>query len=295
MREYVDAAVADMSGGLYATGTDWDAALADALPELYAQNAIAGTHPGLDELVGVAGGLHSRLDTPAEAAGNEQQYAPAADFQVPSVTTTDGIGIVILPAFNGGEAESVDRYQDAGIEGIRAAAEETTCGWIIDLRTNSGGNVFPMLSTIAPMLTAGRVFGLEDRDGATEWMTVENGALQSDLAAVPPATPDFTIDQPVAILTGDLTASAAEAVVVAFHGQAQTARFGAPTAGLTTGNERFWLEDGAKLIVTTSYYVDREGTMFNGPIAPDVPVDAWKTPAAQEAASAWLRTQCNEN
>jgi C-terminal processing protease CtpA/Prc len=105
---------------------------------------------------------------------------------------------------------------------------------------------------------------------------------------------------PVAVLTGELTASAGEAVLVAFLGRPCTRTFGEKTAGLATGNVDFWLGDGALLVVTVTATEDRLGRRYdNTPVPPDVLVDfnpseVTGRPAEDpvvRAAAEWLREQ----
>lgn len=292
VRDYVDRSVEILDQGLYADTPEWAEAVDRMRPELYAKDSIPETYAGIGELGRVAGGDHTFLIDPAAVAAMARAAAPEATFPVPSVSTTAGISTVTLPSFNGQQQEAIDRYQDAGVAAVRSAAPETTCGWIVDLRTNRGGNAYPMLSSVGPLLRDGHVLGFQYRDGRTSWIDVENGTV------VPPAGIDdgtaaagFSIDQPVAVVTGPLAASAAETVVVAFAGQADTVRVGEPTAGLTTANDVFDLPDGARIALSVAFYVDRGGTAYDGPIAPDI-THASSPATVLDAAADWLRARC---
>ena len=99
---------------------------------------------------------------------------------------------------------------------------------------------------------------------------------------------------PVAVLTGPKTASAGEAIVVAFRGRPSTRSFGEPTAGVPTANQGFRLSDGALLVLTVAVDADRTGRTYDSTIPPDqlVPVDLSQigTPAdgGVQAATTWL-------
>jgi C-terminal processing protease CtpA/Prc len=101
----------------------------------------------------------------------------------------------------------------------------------------------------------------------------------------------------VAVLTSALTASAGEAVALAFVGRPRTTLIGEPTLGLTSFNVAHAMPDGALLIVTSELDVDRNGKPYDGPIPVDqhVAVD-WSRVATDDdpvlvAALAWLATQ----
>ncbi len=286
---YVDAAITEMRDGIHADTDEFRDAVTRAEPELKAKATIAETHRGLGELVAAAGGVHSWVQTPADVSSIERQNAPDASFAVPTVSTRDGISVLSLPGFQGETSEAVERYQSEGLAAIRAAAATTDCGWIIDLRTNGGGNAWPMLAVVAPLLDDGEVVGLQ-RDATTHWATVSDGGVVSTPGGDGTSTPGgFTIDAPVALLTSGMTASSAEIVAIAFAGQADVVRVGKPTAGLTTGNEARELSDGARLILTTSFDVDRTGQVYDGPLAPDIEV----APGPDlEAARTAVRSRC---
>lgn len=79
--------------------------------------------------------------------------------------------------------------------------------------------------------------------------------------------------------------------MVAFAGQADTTRIGEPTAGMTTDNDAFDLPDGAFIALSIAYYVDRNKTVYDGPIEPDT---QHPSPPATvlDVAAEWLHSQC---
>ncbi|WP_370417078.1 S41 family peptidase [Streptomyces sp. QH1-20] len=92
---------------------------------------------------------------------------------------------------------------------------------------------------------------------------------------------------PIAILTDARTMSAAEATLISFLGLPNVRTFGAPTAGLATGNEAIDLSDGAVLVLTAVREADRTGRLYgNEPIAPHQPVPPGEDALA--AATDWL-------
>lgn len=81
--------------------------------------------------------------------------------------------------------------------------------------------------------------------------------------------------------------SAAEATLIAFLGMPNVRTFGAPTAGLATGNEAIDLSDGAVLVLTAVREADRTGRLYgNEPIPPHQPVPPGEDALA--AATNWL-------
>jgi carboxyl-terminal processing protease len=95
----------------------------------------------------------------------------------------------------------------------------------------------------------------------------------------------------VAVLTSGRTASAAEAVAVAFHGLDRTCLIGQPTAGYTSGNETHVLRDGTRLHITTCLYADRHAHTFTGPVPVSQHVTGGDGDAVLAAALSWVQQQ----
>ncbi|MCQ3930772.1 MAG: hypothetical protein DPW16_09970 [Chloroflexi bacterium] len=182
---------------------------------------------------------------------------------------------------------------------IRNANEPPVCGWIVDLRQNSGGNSWPMLVGVGPILGEGEVGGFVDNKGnMTTWVYAEGQAL---LNGIPIENTFYPLDPmpnlPVAVLTSSFTGSAGEMVLVAFVGRPNTRRFGEPSAGLTTGNNGIELSDGAFLNLAQVFMMDRNGNIYDGPIDPDelVAID-WANYGTEsdpviQAALTWLDSE----
>lgn len=209
-----------------------------------------------------------------------------------------GIGYLTVPAVIAGPGSAAfDTY----ITSAHQLLQQPACGWIIDLRGNGGGSVPPMVAAVAPLLGSGTFLGYVNRDGVifgyrtTEWSVMTVADTHLDPNPQPPAASSTPLNTaPVAILIDGKTASAAEGVVVAFIGRALTRSFGVSTYGVPTGNSTIALTDGSALTLTTAVSIDRLGTTHDGPLIPDVAVDAESAAnddAFVTAAAAWLGRQ----
>jgi carboxyl-terminal processing protease len=134
------------------------------------------------------------------------------------------------------------RYVEPAHHAIREVATARTCGWVVDLRRDTGGSLPPMLAAVGPVLGDGDAVGYRTRDGTITWFGYRNGVVTVDgrpdrsLAA---ARRPARLGRPrpsVAVLTSRLTGSSGEGVVMAFRGRPGTRSFGEPTAGVPTGN-----------------------------------------------------------
>ncbi|MFY9345919.1 MAG: S41 family peptidase [Planctomycetota bacterium] len=226
----------------------------------------------------------------------------AFDANPPTGSRLDGdVGYLELPGLGAGPLAKT--YADIAQDLIKTIDSVPVRGWILDLRRNTGGNVWPILAGIGPIVGEGVLGAYVSANGRTEWSYAEGAAMiggQAAASVTSPYEPAAPLP-PVAVLTSGLTANAGEAVVVAFRGRERSRTFGAPTRGVPTANTQMRHDDGALLVVTIMLYVDRTGRTYDGSIAPDVPVatDWTKFGAADDpvivAAKRWLAEQPKAN
>jgi carboxyl-terminal processing protease len=174
-------------------------------------------------------------------------------------------------------------------------------GWIVDLRGNVGGNVWPMLAGIGPLLGEGddlhESFTVDGhsfsryRDG----VAAEVGDGKEFAYPGVEGTPYKMAGTPsVAVLIDHRTGSSGEAIAIAFRGRSNTRFFGEHSAGVSTVNETFALPDGASLWLTIGVQADRTGKQYPDGLGPDEEIRVANTilpddqdPALQ-AALKWL-------
>ena len=153
-------------------------------------------------------------------------------------------------------------------------------GWIIDLRRNDGGNMWPMLAGLTPLLGRADYGSFLDPVDGVRWLWRFDGARlfcpREDRPEafyepidVPGGALLKTPDAPVAVLCSGVTSSSGEAVLIAFLGSPRTRTFGSPTGGLATSNGTHRLSDGSSLILTNSLMADRLGRVYEGGVVPD--------------------------
>jgi carboxyl-terminal processing protease len=188
---------------------------------------------------------------------------------------------------------------------LRDLEERGACGWVVDLRMNGGGNVWPMYAGIGPLL-GDSVLNVRIDEGTVVSRTlyVDGNAIAVGPAgerdvhasvALPYRMRDG--NAPVAVLTDGATASSAEALAIAFRTRPNTRLFGQPTGGYATGNRGVRLPDGANMVVTVDAMRDRTGREYGDPIVPDeiieMPRGFWPstTDAVARRAVEWLTEQ----
>jgi carboxyl-terminal processing protease len=236
-------------------------------------NNMSDAHATIRDAVMRLGDNHSRLILPDRAAArkklDDSSGGPPAWTPVAGQLVDQRIGLITVPAFVGSNTHRMTRYVDEMHDVIKSIDSDEVCAWIVDVRNNPGGNVFPMLAGVGPILGSGTAGGGVRADGTTYFRSVENG--HSGKAG--PSRRSYRLrnkNPPVAVLIGHKTASSGEAVALSFIGRKDTLTFGEPTEGLTTGNRGFNLKDGAVLNLTVSVMTDRIGRSYGGSIQPQV-------------------------
>ena len=271
-QQYVRKAVKLMDKrGLFAEGAAWEEAKAAALAARPAtkEEAYEVTRQALT----VAGGKHSFICTPEKL----QNIAEKDKATAPSVTLLeDRIALITIPQFSGQTQDEQQRYARTVLDALPKT--ETLPGAIIDLRGNTGGNMYPMIAAVHRFLPDDVILKFKGRRFTTQ--VSRSFVLRTvGLEAQP------SIDCRVALLTDSLTASSGEALLLCFRGLENVRTFGAPTAGYASANSPYPMPDGSQLVLTQSCDMARTGEVFcDDPIEPDLATDQ-----PLEEALAWLR------
>lgn len=212
--------------------------------------------------------------------------------------------LVVAPAFAGNaQGARAEAYADALFNAV-AEAPPSTCGYILDLRGNVGGNIWPMLTGLSGLLGDGPQGLFRDAQGRDtafarlrdgQAVIAEGDAAGTVMSQAPAWRPlPERLEAPVAVLIDDATASSGEGVALAFVGRPATRSFGGRTYGVASANDGFPLSDGVNLVITVAMMRDRDGRTYPQGLSPDQPVPhgegAPEDPddAVVEAARAWL-------
>jgi len=161
---------------------------------------------------------------------------------------------------------------------IRKADQPKACGWIIDLRRTSGGDIWSYIAALGPILGEGEVGGFIYRDDMHEPWKYEDGKVywgkqERDESLVEGAIYKLkNPTPPVALLTSHATMAAGELAVVTFQGRPNVRIFGESTDGSPFLVFHTNLSDGAFLGISGAFSVDRTGRMYDGPIEPNTVV-----------------------
>lgn len=254
----------------------------------------ADVYPAIRYLLSALKDRHSFLMAPA--ATTAFRTGGAANPPMDIKALGDRIGYVNVPAYSGADATAARSFATKAHEQLAATTDQAGCGWIVDLRGNGGGNMWPMLAGLKPFLDDEPLGTFVGRESTSPpWKAGQGVGVE------PPGSLRTLERAWVAVLTGPRTASSGEAVTIAFKGRPRTRSFGQPTNGLSSANGNFPLPDGAMILLTTAIEADRTGKQYGEKVDPDeiVPAPPSTSPAVNladdatiAAATAWLKRSC---
>lgn len=224
--------------------------------------------------------------------------------QLPQGKILGKIGYLKLPGNDGATDTPESVYATTAQTLIRTQLKAGACGWVVDLRANTGGNSYPMLTALGPLYGEGLVLSNNERDQMPVPVVYSHGATTfgKQVIARLKDTPGLPVTLPVprppiAVLTGARTLSGGEYAAVAFHGLKNVRTFGLPTGGAIGYQTRFALSDGATLMLNTGVELDRTGKVIDAAQLPDVTIAFTERQIGTsedevlKAASTWLLGQ----
>ncbi|MEJ7559332.1 MAG: S41 family peptidase [Pedobacter sp.] len=206
------------------------------------------------------------------------------------------IGYISVPGFSSTNDEVSIKFATDIQQMIRNLDSKNQIkGWIVDLRNNTGGNMYPMIAGLGP-LTGEGILGyfvrtVNKKEAKASWF-YEKGSSGAGSGKVVTVAKPYKIKNRaarVAVLIGPKTSSSGEMTAISFIGRENTKTFGTSSGGYTTGNGSFSLSDGATLLLASSITADRNLKKYLKKITPDVTVNIDKGDSdAIETASEWL-------
>lgn len=198
------------------------------------------------------------------------------------------IGYLSIPGFLSSDNAVVNDFANQIHNAIRELdTQQTITGWIVDLRNNNGGNMWPMVLGLNPLIgneVAG-YFKYTSKKNLEEWKT---GSPHSTITIRQP----YQLKKPdakIAVLYSKKTVSSGEATAICFIGKPNTRSFGTATGGLTTSNGIFTLSDDNIFVLAVGYDLDRNKKVYKGKIQPDVLFENADNETVLESAKAWLK------
>jgi hypothetical protein len=254
-------------------------------------NSISDTYPAVTRALELLNTNHSFLNSPSGSLITyPSNIVCEQPFDIDS-SSTAGIGYVRVDAVSTRDGTEGQEIATMIQENISRQDSPDVTRWIVDLRNNLGGNVFPMIAGLGPLFDQTTLgFFIDPDENQTAYGYNNGSAFVGDNNVV-------TVDQPytlinpqprIAVLASTRTASSGEATFIAFLKQFNVRTFGTDTCGLSTANTPFVLNDGSTLFLTTAVMADRELQRYGERVAVDQRADP---EAVIAEAISWLQGQ----
>jgi carboxyl-terminal processing protease len=288
---------------------------------------LADAHGIVDSIIADLGERHTFLVRARSTASAVPQAgaSPRPEPLLPEIESRriGAVGYVSIPTFagGGGAAEKQALRIRKKLAEVQAPS---VCGWIVDLRSNEGGNMHAALLGLGPLLGAGRLGSVVGGEMPQHWFYTDGEQMLISSNEQPGAPEQVTgqgpivdgtrsilslsekapklagVDAPLAVLIGPNTSSAREGIAVSFMGRPNVRTFGMPTAGRSSANIGLKLADGAQLIITYGAFADRTGQTHSPLVQPMTRVDFFEMDARVpdvrplDAALQWIRGASQE-
>lgn len=186
------------------------------------------------------------------------------------------IAYILVPGNNDFRGKQMDSIAKEIKNAISKVNDKNIKGWVIDLRVNTGGNMYPMIAGLGDLIGEGKVGGFltskYEPDGS--WI-IKNGTFYVDSVKVSPIKYNgypVSKDIPVAILISGSTASSGEMTAISFIGRTKSVIIGEQSGGYTTSNLGFKLNEYSGLNLAVDYAADRNGKIYPKYLEPDLKV-----------------------
>jgi carboxyl-terminal processing protease len=278
---------------------DWTAVTTHADTMIATAKTAADAYPAILYVIRQLGEKHTVLQaadfvkamTSGDKTGSPYSYVVAMNAKRPEGYMLAGrIGLLHLDSHEASIAEDA-AYVNVLRAELAIFHRQGMCRFLIDLRADSGGNMWPMLNGLASLLGK-PPYGYFHPNDATSQQWVLTGFLgmeDTGVKMLPPVVAPAQGRAPVAVLVSPATASAGEFTAMAFEGRARTRFFGQQSAGYITVNRPYHLPDGALLAVSVGWATDRTGKPYRVAIVPDEQTETGQPTI--DAAVAWLKNQ----
>ncbi|WP_316757479.1 S41 family peptidase [Pedobacter aquatilis] len=247
---------------------DWNAVQHKALTGITGAKTLRDTYPVIKEALNALNDSHSNFYEPEKVKAYTLGYrATGQTFPViKSELKANKYAYINLPDIGSFNNDDWNEYVNEFYRQVNLLHQQKPKGWIIDLRENFGGMLYPMYAAVAPFLDKANAVGIKDAEGKIEYFNYRNdkfyeGKKASQYFIIREKQPK-RIKKPVAILVSKQTGSSAEFITAAFVGQKRVTIIGENTQGLTSGNQEYKLADGAFIALSIGNTVNREGKEY---------------------------------
>lgn len=187
------------------------------------------------------------------------------------------IAYVRVPSFQVFDKLQINNYAQSLYDSICELASNKAKGFIIDLRLNGGGNIYPMLSGLSLLLGNNTISYETDIHGSISrvWeIKKENfiiGGYQTTEISAKRKIKSKIQTIPIVVLIGPVTKSSGSMTAISFKKRQNTIFIGEPSAdGYTTSNGYFQFTPTLTLNFATNFVADRKMNIYKSTVNPDI-------------------------
>jgi C-terminal processing protease CtpA/Prc len=266
---------------------DWIRFRKDVLEKGKDAETIKETYPAIRYALRKLGDHHSFLMTPEQCKTFND-----SNLSLPKISSElidNRIGYIKIPGFMGSVNERAYKFAQQIQDNIRELDKNNIQYWIVDLGDDTGGNMWPMLLGLGPILGDGIAGYFANSDNVYNSWGYSKGTVFCN------KNPSMKLNEPyklkndikkLAVIISNQTCSSGEATAVSFIGIKNSCLVGEPTCGNSTANQGFKLSDGAMIYLTVSKFADRNKKIYGVPINPDIIDFNW---TAKKTAIEWIK------
>lgn len=197
--------------------------------------------------------------------------------QITSSLLDNDIGYISVPSFHISAQDEIDRFAQELYNTVTFYRTKSVIGYIIDLRLNGGGNLYPMVAGLSALLGDTIVGHEVDPDGhRTRTWEIRDGnfVIGGHRATAISSVQSSGLETiPVVLLIGPVTRSAGSMTAIAFRGRPRTICIGESTAnGYTTSNGFFVFTPSLYMHFATHFIADRHMQIYQTVVDPDITI-----------------------
>ncbi|NVK52189.1 MAG: S41 family peptidase [Flavobacteriaceae bacterium] len=265
------------NNSLYRENIDWNVLKKEMFSLAKGADSMAQLKPALDLMLNRLNDTHGRIfynnQFLSYYIGDKKLHRKNIDskiynqiqsgqiYKFKATMLQDSIGYVRIVGLPMGDNQKMStEIQDAACRINEQGAKK----WIIDLRYNGGGNMFPMIEGIATVVGDGFVGGTKGlTDEESSVWKIKDGDFYYDEQTVALKNKCYLTKQPkVAVLLSPYTASSGEALAVILKNRPNTRFFGGKTMGLVTVTDWKQIDSLTMMSISVSYYKDRNNNVY---------------------------------
>ena len=195
--------------------------------------------------------------------------------KIHSEIIADEIGYIRVPSIQVYGPTQINSYAQSLSDIVIELSKKCKKGFIIDLRLNGGGNIYPMLLGLSRFLGNQKIgYETDVNDSITGDWELKNG----NFVIGGYQTTDMKIKYksnlqsiPIVVIIGPVTKNSGGMTAIVFKGRPNTIFIGEPTAeGYTTSNGYFQFAPNLTLNFATNYVADRNKNIYKTNVNPDI-------------------------